>query len=155
MRLLIGAAALAGLSSLTVAYPAFAQACPAGWSKPERHLASRTPLMKFALKPGTAVGIGLVPRGQVTLSSGQVRKGYGGLAALDVTRAGTLRVILSNKTYVDLVRGGKVMTLAAKSHAQDCPGARKTLEFVVEPGRYLIELSGSPEPSVRMATVLR
>lgn len=150
MRTLIAVAMLAGFAG-----PAFAEACPAGWSKPERHLASRTPLMKFALKPGAAVEIGLLPPDQVTLANGQARKGYGGLAAIDVTRAGTLRVILTNKTYVDLVRGGKTVPLAAKSHTQDCPGASKTLEFAVQPGRYLMELSGSPDRSVRMATVLR
>jgi hypothetical protein len=152
MRCAIALMLAAGLAS-----SAWAETCPSpqGWAKPERHLAARTPDMKFALKPGGAVQIGLLPPTQVKFASGKTaRKGYAGLAAIDVPRAGTLQLALDNKTYVDLVRDGKVLPLAAEPHGHGCPGIQKALDFKVAPGRYLVQLSGSPGKSVKIASSL-
>jgi hypothetical protein len=152
MRLLIAAVLLAGSA------PAWAQSCPKpqDWAKPERHLAARTPEMKFALKPGGTVQIGLLPQAEVKFAAGKAtRKGYAGLAAIDVPRAGTLEMSLDNKTFVDLVRGGKALDLAGEPTMKNCPGVQKTLAFKVTPGRYLVQLSGSPDKAVRIATSLR
>ena len=60
MRLLIATVLIAGLSGQV-----WAQTCPepAGWTKPERHLAAKTPEMKFGLKPGGTIQIGLLSQG--------------------------------------------------------------------------------------------
>ena len=153
MRILIAAALMAGMAA-----PAWGASCPtpAGWSKPERHLAARTPAMKFALKPGASSQIGLLPQEQVKFVSGRpARRGYAGLAAIDVPKAGTLQVVLGNRTYIDLVRGGKTLDLAGEPGGRGCPGIAKALEFKVQPGRYVIQLSGSPDRSVRFAASLR
>jgi hypothetical protein len=152
MRLLIAAILLAGSS------PAWAQSCPKpqDWAKPERHLAARAPEMKFGLKPGGTVQIALLPQNEVKFAAGKAtRKGYAGLAAIDVPKAGTLQLALDNKTYVDLVRSGKPLALAGEPRMKGCPGVPKTLHFKVAPGRYLVQLSGSPSKSVRIATSLR
>jgi hypothetical protein len=152
MRVLIAAMVLAAPAA------GWAQSCPKpqDWAKPERHLAARVPQMKFALKPGGVVLIGLLPQEQVKFAAGKAtRKGYAGLAAIDVPRAGMLQVSLSNTTFVDLVRGGKALDLAGEPKMQGCAGVRKTLAFKVTPGRYLVQLSGSPDKAVRIATSLR
>jgi hypothetical protein len=153
MRVLIAAAVLIAGSG-----PAWAQGCPKpqDWAKPERHLAARVPEMKFALKPGGTVQIGLVPQEQVRFAAGKApRKGYAGLAAIDVPKAGTLELAVDNKTYVDLVRDGKPLALAGEPKMKGCPGVQKILDFKVAPGRYLVQLSGSPDKSVKIATSLR
>lgn len=153
MRLLIAAMIVAGVSG-----PAGAQGCPnpQGWAKPERHLAAKTPEMKFGLRPGVSTQIGLLPQSEVKFAAGRVsRKGYAGLAAIDVPRAGTLQLVLDNKTYVDLVRGGKALDLAGEPKGHGCPGIQKALDFKVQPGRYLVQLSGSPDRAVKLATSLR
>lgn len=152
MRLLIAAALLAGSG------PAWAQSCPKpqDWAKPERHLAARAPEMKFGLKPGGTVQIALLPQNDVKFAAGKAtRKGYAGLAAIDVPKAGTLQLALDNKTYVDLVRDGKPLALAGEPRMKGCRGVQKTLDFKVAPGRYVVQLSGSPDKSVRIATSLR
>jgi hypothetical protein len=152
MRVLIAAMVLAGSG------PALAQSCPKpqDWAKPERHLAARAPEMKFGLKPGGAVQIGLLPQDQVTFAAGKAtRKGYAGLAAIDVPKAGTLELAVDNKTYIDLVRAGKPLALAAEPKMKGCQGVQKMLAFKVAPGRYLVQLSGSPDRSVKIATSLR
>jgi hypothetical protein len=153
MRFAIALALTAGLAG-----PVWAETCPSpqGWAKPERRLAARTPDMKFGLKPGGTVQIGLLPQNAVKFAAGRVtRKGYAGMAALDVAKAGTLQLVLDNKTYVDLVRDGKALPLAGEPHAHGCPGIQKALDFKVTPGRYLVQLSGSPAQSVKIASSLR
>ncbi|HYZ48776.1 MAG TPA: hypothetical protein VE567_07775 [Sphingomonas sp.] len=153
MRNLIAAAFIAGLAG-----SAWAADCPnpQSWAKPERHVAARSSAMNFALKPGAVSQIALLPRERVTFATGRAsRKGYAGLAAIDVAKAGTLHVLVGNRTYVDLVRGGKPIALAAEPAHPGCPGVRKALEFAVQPGRYLVELSGSTERKVMIATSLR
>jgi hypothetical protein len=97
--------------------------------------------------------IGLLPQGDVKFAAGKAtRNGYAGLAAIDVPRAGTLQVAVDNKTYVDLVRGTKPLALAGEPKMKGCAGVQKVLEFKVAPGRYLVQLSGSPDKSVKIAT---
>jgi hypothetical protein len=153
MRNLIAAALIAGIAA-----PAWAADCPApaAWAKPERHIAARSPAMKFALKPGTSSQIGLLPQQQVKFAVGKVtRKGFAGLAAIDVAKAGTLRLLVSNRTYVDLVRDGKALDLTGEPAHPDCPGVRKALDFTVKPGRYLVQLSGSEDRTIKLATIQR
>lgn len=150
MRFLILAALLAG--------PAVAANCPnpASWDKPLRYQAARPPAMKFALKPDTSYELTLSPQDQVKFPVGQVtRKGHAGVAAIDIARAGTLTVMISNRTFLDLARDGAVLNLIAEPGHPDCPGVRKALNFTVTPGRYLIQLSGSEERVTKLTTMLR
>jgi hypothetical protein len=147
--------------ALLVASPLAAQTCPspAGWAKPARHLAARAPDMKFALATGTSNEIGLLPARSVKLAvKGERRPKPGstaGLAALDVAKAGKLDVILSNATYVDLVRDGRTLKSTGHTDLKTCPGLRKSVAFDVVTGRYIVQLTGAPGKSVKMATVLR
>ena len=153
MRVFVGIALIA-------AAPAAAQTCPspAGWAKPDRHLAARSPTMRFALKPGGTAQISLLAAKDVTLAA-DARKPRpntsAGLAAIDVGKPGKLDVILSNATYVDLVRDGKALRSSGHSDFKKCPGFRKSVSFDVVPGRYIVQMTGAPTRSVKMATVLR
>lgn len=143
---------LAGLSG-----PALAADCPnpAEWAKPEHHQAGRSPDMKFGLKTGTAHELGLLGQDQVKFATGGVaRKGFAGVAAIDVPRAGMLIVVVSNRTFVDLIRDGKALHLAGEPAHPDCPGVRKALMFAVTPGRHLVQLSGSENQTIKLATIL-
>lgn len=149
------------LLAVSMASPAIAQTCPspAGWANPVRHLAARTPELKFALATGTSNQIGLLQANAVKLAVKGERPSKAGttagLAAIDVAKAGKLDVILSNATYVDLVRDGRILKSTGHSDLKTCPGLRKSVSFDVVPGRYIVQLTNAPEKSVRMATVLR
>ena len=154
MRVFVGLALIA-------AAPAAGQTCPspAGWAKPDRHLAARSPTMRFAHKPGGTAQIGLLAAKDVRLAAKTKRtpkpRTSAGLAAIDVDKTGKLDVILSNATYVDLVRDGKILRSAGHSDFKSCPGLRKSVSFGVVPGRYIVQLTGAPTRSVKMATILR
>jgi hypothetical protein len=147
--------------ALLVATPVFAQTCPspAGWAKPVRHLAARAPDMKFALATGVSTQLELRAGKDVKLAAKTDRKPKqrtsAGLAALDVAKAGKLDVILSNATYVDLVRDGRVLKSASFAMPKNCPGIRKSVTFGVVPGRYIVQLTDAPVRTVKMATMLR
>jgi hypothetical protein len=147
--------------ALLVATPAFGQSCPSptGWAKPARHLAARAPVMKFALATGTSNEIGLLSAKSVKLAVKGDRSpkpgSTAGLAALDVAKAGKLDVILSNATYVDLVRDGRILKSTGHTDFKTCPSLRKSVAFDVVPGRYIVQLTNAQDKSVKMATVLR
>ena len=128
-----------------------------GWDKPIRHVAARAAEMKFALAPNTATRLRLIRADRVKLAtpSRATRGTSAGLAALDVPRAGTLDVVLSNASYVDLVRDGKPLRSTAHRMTTGCKGMRKAVSFAVVPGRYVVQLTGAPQASVVMGTVLR
>jgi hypothetical protein len=147
--------------ALMASTPAFAQTCPspAGWDKPAKHLAARAPAMNFALPTGSSTLLELRGAKDVKLAVTTDRKAKpktsAGLAALDVARPGKLDVILSNATYVDLVRDGRVLKSTGHSDLKTCAGFRKSVAFDVVPGRYIVQLTDAPARTVKMATVLR
>lgn len=147
--------------SFLLASPAVAQTCPApaGWDTPAKHLAARAPEMKFALATGTSNQIELRAAKDVKFAVASDRQPKpntsAGLAALDVAKAGKLDVILSNRTFVDLVRDGKIVKSTGHASLATCPGFRKLVTFDVQPGRYVVQLTDAPERSVRIATILR
>ena len=138
---------------------AAAMACPAvpGWDKPAPHVAARVTEMKFALAPNTASRLRLLKANQVKLAtpSRARRNTSAGLAAIDVPRAGALDVVLSNASYVDLVRDGEPLRSTAHRMTTGCTGMRKVVSFAVTPGRYVVQLTGAPEGNVVIGTMLR
>jgi len=72
-----------------------------------------------------------------------------------VAKPGKLDVILSNATYVDLVRDGRVIRSTGHTDFKTCPGLRKIVEFDVVSGRYIVQLTNASEKSVKLATMLR
>lgn len=146
--------------ALLLATPAFAQTCPSptGWDKPTKRLAARVPEMKYALATGASDLIELRAGKDVKFAVDSARKAKAGtsagLAALDVAKAGKLDVILSNATFVDLVRDGKILKSTGHADLKTCTGLRKSVSFDVIPGRYIVQLTDAPERTVKMATVL-
>ncbi|MES2291643.1 MAG: hypothetical protein V4530_18095 [Pseudomonadota bacterium] len=149
---------IAVLALMTVT-PAMAQTCPApaGWDKPAKHLAARVPDMKFALATGTTTQIELRAASDVNFAVAEREpkpRTSAGLAALDVPKAGKLDVILSNATFVNLVRDGATLKSTGHNDLKTCAGFRKSVSFDVTPGRYIVQLTNAPERTVKMATVL-
>jgi hypothetical protein len=152
------------IRSLTVAAlllgatPAAAQSCPTpgGWAKPARHVAARTPNLRFALKPNSSAQLQLHAEPAVTLAASKERGGqraeFAGLAAIDVAKAGKLEVALSDRAYVDLVRDGRALDPTAHGRRQ-CGGVFKAVMFDVQPGRYLVQIADAKVRSIRMAFV--
>lgn len=74
----------------------------------------------------------------------------GGVLTFTVTRAGTYRIALGAAAWVDVVQGGKAVASVAHDHGPACSGIRKLVDFVLTPGSYALQLSGSSAPTLAM-----
>jgi hypothetical protein len=134
--------------------PAASPTCllPNGWQRPIVARAAIGATLRYALKDGQAVNLGLAPATRVKFAMAPGRKAktgsYAGLAAFDVRTAGTIAIALSEPAYVDVIRDGNA--IASSAHREGCGGVRKIVSFPVVPGRYLIQLADAPSPRIRM-----
>jgi len=68
---------------------------------------------------------------------------------IDIARAGTYRVALSEPVWIDMVAGGRRIASGAHEEGPRCSGIRKIVDFQLRPGRHVIQLSG---PRDRLAS---
>lgn len=131
---------------------------PAGWDKPERHVAAIRPRFQFGLKPDTSHQLQLHVQRSVILATRDGKKGwmdrFAGLAALDVPKAGKLQVALGSRAYVDVVEDGRTLRSIATQRA-NCGGVFKAVTFDVKPGRHIVQITGSQANTIRLGTSLR
>lgn len=106
------------------------------------------------LKPGSAFDVTLHPDGEVsylTLPTGAGEPAsYGGLARFHVERGGAYVVGQGGFAWVDVVRDGKALSTVAFGHGPACTGIRKVVTFDLVPGDYVLEVSGSSTPILRV-----
>jgi hypothetical protein len=166
-----------GLLALGLALPAHAQmpmpardaACPAIPASPPPELkgwAQRQPLTAGTRKGGDdtpllmigqAADVSLRPAETVFFANPLVKAvapgDQGGLIAFRVGLTGTYRVALGAGAWVDVVRSGKLLTSIAHGHGPACTGIRKTVDFDLAPGDYLLQLSAAHAPTVAVLIV--
>lgn len=143
----------AALQDTPAPCPAAAPALPpelAGWT-------TRTPLATGSvLVPGTAADLQLRPVADVAfhIPPGRAPAAgtFGGQFSFHVAKAGTIRVALGAGAWADVVQvsasGSTTLKSAAHGHGPDCSGIRKIVDFKVEPGNYLLAISGSPDATI-------
>ncbi len=93
-----------------------------------------TPDVKYAIRPEN-------PGGSVS---------HGGIAAIEVARAGTYRVAIDSAAWIDVIAGGKSLESVGHGRGPACSGIRKMVDFRLEPGRYLLQLAGNGAPRMRV-----
>jgi len=140
--------------------PALGQDCtvPPGWSEPARHAAHRLPRFNPMLEVDGAHQLQLLVQRSVILATKEGRPGwmnrFGGLAAVETDRPGKLDIWLSSRARVDLVRDGETLPAVERSRS-GCTGIYEMLTFDVQPGRYLLQITDSQAPALRLAMQLR
>ncbi|MGK6324222.1 hypothetical protein ACMGDM_14225 [Sphingomonas sp. DT-51] len=73
-----------------------------------------------------------------------------GLALFQVSRPGTYRVALGDAAWIDVVQAGRALAASAHGHGPSCSGIRKMVDFQLEPGRYVLQLSGTKASSLQV-----
>jgi len=73
---------------------------------------------------------------------------YGGLLMLDVKTAGTYQVNLSSGAWIDMLKDGAAVMSGAHAPGPACSGIRKTVQFPLQPGRHVIQLSANGDPTI-------
>ena len=74
---------------------------------------------------------------------------FGGMFTLTVDKAGTYSIALSEGAWIDVApAAGKVLTSVAHGHGPACTTIHKVVDFALQPGAYLIQVSGAPKSPV-------
>ncbi len=135
-----------------IACPATPPALPAelsGWNQRKALPASADARSATRLEPGRAVDGGLRPTPQVRFALRPEKPGgsvsFGGIYALTVKQAGNYRVALGSAAWIDVLKDGAAVMSIAHGHGPDCSGIRKMVDFTLEPGEYVLQISANPE----------
>lgn len=162
MRLTILAATLLlPLSVLTQ------QACPAGaepvpralsaWGEGAAVAAGASANAAMEIDIGETFAVDLHPNAHFDLSVAPKRAAapdsHGGFLDFEVATAGTYRIALSDAAWIEVIAAGKPVTSAAHGHGPACSGMRKIVDFALNPGRHLLQVSGAPGASIRALVV--
>lgn len=138
---------LLALLVATAAAPAIAQLPPAplctnapvpGFAPGQARLSSTLPVgraVELPLKPADDVAY------PVPLARPAAAGTQGGVFALEIGTAGTFRLLLSGRAWIDLVRDGAALVSTEHSHGAPCSGVAKIVAFKLEPGKYQLQLS--------------
>lgn len=141
--LLQAAPAAAPVCAATVAPPAGLEA----WSVAPGMTAD-------VIAPGKNIALTLQPIDGVTFPLPLERKPaagtFGGVYHVIIATAGIYRVALQNGTWIDLVRDGKSSTSVGHMEGAPCSGIRKIVDFALQPGSYIVQLSGAKSAQMRI-----
>jgi hypothetical protein len=126
----------ADLAVWTAQTPLAAAANPAG-------------LAKAALTPGKAIAADLPQTSAVTFVTQPERPGgsvsHGGMFELRIDKAGTYVIGLGSGAWIDVLKDGKVLTSTAHSPGPACSTLRKMVDFPLQPGRYVLQISANAD----------
>lgn len=129
------------------------------WASPTHFEAAGTvsALDHAVLPPGQAVLVALRPTPDVSYALRPDEPGgtvsSGGMVAFDVPKAGTYRVMLSARAWLDIVRDGAAIGSTHHEHGPACSGIGKMVDFPLPAGRSVIQLSGSSQPEIEIMVV--
>jgi hypothetical protein len=141
--LLQAAPAAAPVCTTTVAPPAGLEA----WSVAPGMTAD-------VIAPGKNIALTLQPIDSVTFPMPLERKPiagtFGGVYHVTIATAGTYRVVLQNGAWIDLVRDGKSLTSVGHMEGAPCSGIRKIVDFALQPGTYIVQLSNAKTAQTRI-----
>lgn len=90
-----------------------------------------TPKMKYVLRPMNEGG---------TVS-------YGGMFEVQINESGTYRVVLGNASWIDVTKDGKPAQSIAHSEGPKNSGIRKMVDYKLESGMYVLQLSAGADSS--------
>jgi len=137
---------------------------PAGmeaWSSPQPAPAAlaEADLGKAALKPGQAAAVRFAPVAQVKYRVPPEKADgpatFGGLFRLTIAEAGTYRVAASAAPWMDLFAAGSSTPTRTVHFGRGpaCSGVGKMVEFALQPGDYLLQISANLTPDAEVMVV--
>lgn len=129
--------------------PAFA-----AWAKPATTTkAGATRETAARIEPGAAVDATLLPAITPALPPEQVRipeNAHAGLFSVHIPKAGSWRVALSGPAWIDLIGPKGAEKSTAHGHMAPCTSLKKAVEFELQPGDYLLQVSGNSGPTLKL-----
>jgi hypothetical protein len=116
-------------------------------------------LAKAELVPGQAVTATLHPTREVAFVTQPEKPGgsvaHGGMFAVRIAAPGTYRFVLGSGAWIDVLKDGAAVASSAHAPGPACSTARKTVEFPLQPGRYVLQVSANADPTLGILIVQR
>ena len=110
---------------------------------------SAATLGKARLIPGRAVAADLPRTSDVHFVTQPEKPGgtvsHGGMFELQVDKAGTYVIALGSGAWIDVLKDGKALVSTAHARGPDCSTLRKMVDFPLEPGRYVLQVSANAD----------
>lgn len=103
---------------------------------------------ELALMPVADVAYAFPPKKKK--DAGPAQSG-GMLAFAAPEKPGVYQVTLSGEGWIDLVQDGASLKSAGHSGAKNCPGLRKSVRFAVGAAPVVLQVSGAPAGSIKIA----
>jgi hypothetical protein len=125
-----------------------------GWSSKQDFAAAAKEdgLASAALTVNHAAAVTLLPTRDVSFITQPDKPGgsvaHGGLLGMTIASAGTYQINLSSGAWIDLVRDGKSVLSTAHAPGPACTGIRKTVQFPLQPGHYVLQISANADPAI-------
>ena len=126
----------------------------AGWSSKQdlAAAAKEDGLASAALTMNHAAVVTLLPTRDVSFITQPDKPGgsvaHGGLLGVTIASVGTYQINLSSGAWIDLVRDGKSVLSTAHAPGPACTGIRKTVQFPLQPGHYVLQISANADPAI-------
>ncbi len=106
---------------------------------------------------GQAVQLALLPQGAVSFPLPPGKAGaagsYAGLLRLTIAEPGTYRVALGTGAWIDVVANGVAVAAGAHGHGPACSGIHKMVDFPLQAGAYIVQISASAEAQTKVLVV--
>lgn len=122
----------------------------AGWSQPVALVAGDGATLRL----GEAADVTLVAQDTAELAVTPEKPSqpgrFAGTLHLRIETAGTVEVALGGKAWVDLVRDRTARVSAGHGHGPQCSGIAKIVRFAVTPGEYVLKITASVDPRIRV-----
>lgn len=126
----------------------------AAWTQKTEIQSGAKPTALATLAPGKAYTSKLQPAAGFVFAAVPEKPGAAsttnGLFALKVERAGTYGVALGAPGWIDVVKDGKALKSVTHGHGPECSTIRKIVNFALQPGDYIVQVAGHPEPAASL-----
>ena len=77
---------------------------------------------------------------------------FGGILSFAAPeKNGSFQVTLSSEGWIDVVQNGAALDSAGHSGAKDCPGLRKSVRFKIGDAPVVLQISGAPADTIKVA----
>lgn len=130
-----------------------------GWATPAVMTAARTPqdLSQSQIEAGKAVRLQLAPTPDLQFvlrpnePGGSVSSA--GMVGFAVAKKRTYRVMLGGRAWIDVVQNGHAVDSTAHHHGPECSGIGKMVDFTLDEGTAVLQLSGSGKKELTVMLV--
>lgn len=129
----------------------------AGWTRMTPVRAGASAGAATALMLGTGARASLLPTRAIAYALPPHKPGEaasnGGLFAFTAPAAGRYRVAIGAAAWIDVVRNGGALAASAHAHGPACSGIRKMVDFDLQPGRYLLQITDKAAPTLALIVI--